>query len=208
VENQTTSNTLERLREAALELFGDRGYDGASMAELAERVGIAKPSLYNYFRSKEELLLDLVEAGAREWRERCMEPFATPGSFERQLGEHLRRVVDFNRERPHVVAVFHMATHHVHGELAERVRAISDGIEAEISAEVVGRIEEAIESGELDLDDAEDVRIFLGIFFHGLMFQQTSCPQQMALPPERFAAVWRSLYRAVSGKLPKETPQR
>jgi len=197
---------LERLRESALELFGDRGYDGASMAELAERVGIAKPSLYNYFRSKEEILLDLVEAGAKEWRERCMEPFAEPGSFEKQLGDHLRRVVDFNRERPHVVAVFHMATHHVHGELAERVRAISDQIEAEITAEVLARIEEAIASGELDAADPEDVRIFLGIFFHGLMFQQTSCPGQMALPAERFEAVWRALYRAVSGRLPERSP--
>lgn len=207
MESQTNQNTLDRLREAALELFGDRGYDGASMAELADRVGIAKPSIYNYFRSKEELLLELLEAGANEWADRCMEPFATPGSFERQLGEHLRHVIDFNRERPHVVAVFHMATHHVHGELGERVRAISDRIEEEISARAVGRIEEAIASGELDAADVEDVQIFLGIFFHGLMFQQTSCPGQAALPPERFAAVWRSLYRAVSGRTPKEVPQ-
>jgi len=206
VQTLTATNTLERLREAALELFGDRGYDGASMAELAERVGIAKPSLYNYFRSKEELLIDLVEAGAKEWRDRCMEPFTRRGTFERQLGEHLRRVVEFNRERPHVVAVFHMAIHHVHGDLAERVRALSDQIEAEITTDVRGPIEEAIASGELDAADPEDVRLFLGIFFHGLMFQQTSCPGLMVLPPERFAAVWRALYRAVSGRLPERSP--
>lgn len=204
MEPQAATNTVERLREAALELFGERGYDGVSMAELADRVGIAKPSLYNYFRSKEELLLHLVEAGATEWRERCMAPFSVPGRFERQLGAHLRRVVDFDRERPHVVAVFHMATHHVQGDLAERVRALSDQIEAEIAREVLVRIEEAVSSGELDASDPEDVRVFLGIFFHGLMFQQTSCPIGPGLSAERLEAVWRALYRAISGRLPEK----
>ncbi len=203
MDSEPVTNTVERLREAALELFGERGYDGVSMAELAERVGIAKPSLYNYFRSKEDLLLDLVEAGATEWRGRCMAPFAAPGRFEQQLGAHLRRVVEFDRERPHIVAVFHMAAHHVQGELARRVRALSDQIEAEIACEVLVRIEEAVATGELDAADPEDVRIFLGIFLHGLMFQQTSCPAGAGLSPERLEAVWRALYRAISGRLPE-----
>lgn len=44
----------EILREAAL--FLDAGYRGASMDAIAERVGIAKPTLYHYWRSKEDIL--------------------------------------------------------------------------------------------------------------------------------------------------------
>lgn len=48
----------EIIREAAL-LFLDSGYRGASMETLAERVGIAKPTLYHYFRRKEDILYEI-----------------------------------------------------------------------------------------------------------------------------------------------------
>ena len=40
----------------AADLFRERGYRAATLDELARRVGIAKPTLYGYFPSKEELL--------------------------------------------------------------------------------------------------------------------------------------------------------
>lgn len=49
----------ERRREiiaAALELLADEGYAGASLRKLAARLGIAQPSLYHYFKTKEDLV--------------------------------------------------------------------------------------------------------------------------------------------------------
>ena len=49
---------------AALQVFWKRGYEGASMAELTEAMGITKPSLYACFGNKESLFckaLDLYE---------------------------------------------------------------------------------------------------------------------------------------------------
>ena len=48
----------EILREAAL-LFLESGYRGTSMGAIAERVGIAKPTLYHYWRSKEDILYEI-----------------------------------------------------------------------------------------------------------------------------------------------------
>lgn len=42
---------------AARELFRERGYTGASMNDLAERVGLKKSSLYNRLPSKESLVV-------------------------------------------------------------------------------------------------------------------------------------------------------
>jgi TetR/AcrR family transcriptional regulator, cholesterol catabolism regulator len=50
----------EILRHASL-LFDLRGYNGVSMGDLAAAVGIAKPTLYHYFRSKDEILFELHE---------------------------------------------------------------------------------------------------------------------------------------------------
>jgi len=41
--------------EAALELFGARGYAATTMEAVAEQAGIAKGSIYNYFRNKDHL---------------------------------------------------------------------------------------------------------------------------------------------------------
>lgn len=48
----------EIIREAAA-LFLEQGYRGASMEVLAERVGIAKPTLYHYFSRKEDILYEI-----------------------------------------------------------------------------------------------------------------------------------------------------
>lgn len=54
-----TERHLEILR-VALGLFGERGYGGASLRELARRLGIAQPSLYHWFDSKEQLVEQIV----------------------------------------------------------------------------------------------------------------------------------------------------
>ncbi len=46
----------KKIRSAAAELFQERGYNATSMRELAQRVQLEASSLYNYIRSKEELL--------------------------------------------------------------------------------------------------------------------------------------------------------
>ena len=50
----------EILRQAG-ELFDERGYGECSLQDIADAVGIARPSLYHYFESKEEILANLVE---------------------------------------------------------------------------------------------------------------------------------------------------
>lgn len=66
------TNTLTRLKakerehrqsliiDAAREVFGQKTYDKASMAEIAKTAGIAKSSIYTYFNSQEELYAKIV----------------------------------------------------------------------------------------------------------------------------------------------------
>ena len=50
---------MEVLREA-LKLFAERGYGGASLRELARRLGVQQPSLYHYFETKEQLVEQVI----------------------------------------------------------------------------------------------------------------------------------------------------
>jgi AcrR family transcriptional regulator len=53
----------EQIYQAAIELFGGRGYPSTSMRDISEAVGILPGSLYTHIRSKEALLLEIVEEG-------------------------------------------------------------------------------------------------------------------------------------------------
>lgn len=59
----------ERVLEAALELFTDRGFHGTPMPLVAERAGVAAGTIYRYFESKEAL----VNALFQEWHGRMSE---------------------------------------------------------------------------------------------------------------------------------------
>jgi AcrR family transcriptional regulator len=58
-----------QMLDVAEEVFGERGYRAASMDEIAERCGVSKPMLYEYFGSKDGLLLACVARSQEELRE-------------------------------------------------------------------------------------------------------------------------------------------
>jgi AcrR family transcriptional regulator len=64
----------------AAEVFLENGFDATSMSEIAARVGGSKATLYNYFSSKEELLLQvLLDHGEKHAKDifRLLQPHTT-----------------------------------------------------------------------------------------------------------------------------------
>lgn len=50
--------TRRQLAATALELFLERGFDAVSVADVAAAAEVSKPTLFRYFPSKEDLVLD------------------------------------------------------------------------------------------------------------------------------------------------------
>jgi AcrR family transcriptional regulator len=50
----------QQMLDVAEQAFAERGYQAVSMADIAERVGVTKPMLYEYFGSKDGLLLACI----------------------------------------------------------------------------------------------------------------------------------------------------
>jgi AcrR family transcriptional regulator len=48
--------------QTAARLFAERGFAGASMAQLARACGVSKPLLYHYYRDKEHILFDIADS--------------------------------------------------------------------------------------------------------------------------------------------------
>lgn len=80
----------ERLADAALRLFNERGYAATSVREIVEAAGVTKPVLYYHFESKEGLYNYLISRGFEEFT-------VTLAAARRETGpvvERLRHLLD------------------------------------------------------------------------------------------------------------------
>ncbi|CAM4156569.1 TetR/AcrR family transcriptional regulator [Paenibacillus alkaliterrae] len=63
------NSTADRIKQAALKMFAESGYEGASLSEIAKEVGIKTPSIYAHYKSKEQLFLQLINEVIAEERQ-------------------------------------------------------------------------------------------------------------------------------------------
>ncbi|MGW2561888.1 TetR family transcriptional regulator [Streptomyces sp. NPDC001514] len=80
------------IARAAAELFAERGPDGTTAEEIAERAGVALRTFYRYFRSKQDAVAPLLAGGAERWRAllAAAGPDTTvPEALERSIAEAL-----------------------------------------------------------------------------------------------------------------------
>jgi AcrR family transcriptional regulator len=61
-------DTRTAIREMAVELFAQHGYERTSLREIAERLGMTKAALYYHYPSKQALLLSIIEPLISEWK--------------------------------------------------------------------------------------------------------------------------------------------
>jgi AcrR family transcriptional regulator len=86
----TQSDKRLRLVEAACAVFAEKGYASTRVAEIAERAGVGKGTVYEYFASKEELLFAVFESINADISSRMNDALATGGTTEEQLHNVLR----------------------------------------------------------------------------------------------------------------------
>ena len=66
VREQVMDHTRQTLLDAAAEEFASQGFDQANINTISTTAGFAKGTIYNYFPSKQALLLALIDAIAQE----------------------------------------------------------------------------------------------------------------------------------------------
>jgi AcrR family transcriptional regulator len=86
-------STRERILNVALDLFTEKGFDGASLREVAERLGVTKAAIYYHFASKDDILMALHMRLHEFGREALQQIADQPVSLE-QWGALLDDLVD------------------------------------------------------------------------------------------------------------------
>lgn len=65
-------NTKQVILAAALDLFSTQGFEATSMQQIAEAVGIRKPSLYSHFAGKQEILDELTQTVMEQYEKHSL----------------------------------------------------------------------------------------------------------------------------------------
>jgi AcrR family transcriptional regulator len=79
--------------DAALSVFVEKGYEGGTMRDIAQRVGVTEPAIYRHFASKEELFLELLRSAAGRMRHEvfamidALDPADVRGSIIRMMAD-------------------------------------------------------------------------------------------------------------------------
>lgn len=125
---------------AAARLFAQRGYDQTSVPDLARELGLATGSLYHYFGSKEQLLIEICDQLMDPLLERARDLTTQDAPPERRLRDLVRlwvaHVVD---HRDHML-VFQQQRHAIqHGAQWRSVRASRKAFE-DLVADVLAEL--------------------------------------------------------------------
>ncbi len=82
-------NTKEDILLASLNLFAHAGYDGVTMRDIAEQVGIRQSSIYKHFEGKQEIFDNLVERMDTEYREKLGEMRLAFGDSDKRAEQYI-----------------------------------------------------------------------------------------------------------------------
>ncbi len=118
---ESRERTRRALLDAAVEHFARFGYMNTSHADIAAEAGIGRTTFYEYFASKEELLVDLVATRVPELMNELVGAIPDGLPAEKELAELTARMVEF------------VGTDHLGLLLHQEVPRLSDAAQARIA---------------------------------------------------------------------------
>lgn len=137
----TARNTRADVVAAAGRLFAKRGYHGTSMRDLGRELGLLGSSLYAHVDSKQDLLVEVVEDGARLFQESARSALTVPGSALHRLRALVTGHVDVVLSHQDVVRTYLNEARMLDDDHRARVIAARDSYEQafrEVIAQGIG----------------------------------------------------------------------
>lgn len=129
------------LLDQAAALFAERGFEGTTLQDIAEAIGITRPSLYNYIKSKDDLLGMLVAGLTETAAAELAELEASDLSPSERLATSVRSVVARICEHPARFRLLDRSEHILPESFRQRHAAARRAILSHMSAIIAAGIE-------------------------------------------------------------------
>jgi AcrR family transcriptional regulator len=141
----------ESILQAATRLFIERGFDGTSMYEIADALGVTRTAIYYYFKNKEAILVALTDnitrVAAELAEQAAQHKELTPvEALRRVVNTHVRLILDHGDQ--------FRIVEHSEERLPPRLRAAAADYRRSVVGNFSAVIERGIRSGEFRPTDA------------------------------------------------------
>jgi len=192
---------------AAAQVFAEQGYQAATMDAIAERAGIGKGTVYEYFRNKQELFFAVFEAYIASMEERARESIeGQPASAAGQIRQAIHNVLVMGaEERDLFPLVFEFWSASASPDRQARVANLFRDTYAKFRVLVAGQIRKGQQEGEFDRTaDASRIAAVLVGALDGLFLQAWFDPalDPVSMGDEFVAVVLRGLASGQPGRRP------
>jgi TetR/AcrR family transcriptional regulator, mexJK operon transcriptional repressor len=200
---------VRQIVEAAREVFMEDGFAEASMDEIVRKAGVSKRTLYNYYASKEEIFIDVMQRQLGL----LYEDFGTDRKRSEALADQLQRIgIDMLRiaNSPETLSLFRITAAEAHRfpKLARQFfeqsfENVIDGIAATLDRETGQpgrRIADTRQAGEYFLD------LLFGTAYHRVVFG-TIPPMNDKAIKARTGRALKYFFETYQAVLTKGTPE-
>lgn len=141
---------MQSIQEAAMRVIARKGMAAATMQEIANEAGVAKGTIYLYFRDRDELVERTFETAITELHARIDEAVALAGNFEEKLRALMRAKFAFFRENREFFRLYSSLRYPEGSPQQQRrqKRTCQPQYRGRIE-QMAGALEEAMERGEI-----------------------------------------------------------
>lgn len=146
----TTRNSRDDVVRAAGRLFADRGYHGTSMRDLGKELGLLGSSLYSHVASKRDLLVEVVEEGARLFEQSAERALASGGTASDRLDALIAGHVDVVVDNIDVARTFLNEARMLDGAHRSRIVDARDHYERAFRSVIRAGIDDGSFRGDVD----------------------------------------------------------
>jgi AcrR family transcriptional regulator len=164
VRRMSARDRRQRILDAALHVFARENYQGATTAKIAEAAGITEPVIYQHFKSKRELFLEVIRINRKkmiEWNAEVLNAHDDPiKRYQAYTDMFMYYTTQTNRD---VAMVWSMAFHVNDPELKEELRQTED----ELLRQLTDDLRRSMEEGKIGSRHAPEVLSTLIFCLHG-----------------------------------------
>lgn len=166
---QNRDSDRDRLLDAALRLFAQKGFESASVRELAEAAEVTRPTLYHHFGSKEGLYLELAERLCSSVEDSILHSMVPQGTARVRLKSFMLNILDSIIEDTGNQRFFFVISldprRNILSSFHERMRNF-------IAAVVELLLEEGVEKGEFETDDIRCITKLILVLVDSFIYNQ------------------------------------
>jgi TetR/AcrR family fatty acid metabolism transcriptional regulator len=157
----------QAIRDAAMRVVVRKGYDHVTVQDIADEAGIAKGTVYLYFKSREDILEKTMTFSFEEFHVRIREAIEAGGPFAEAVGRVVQAQLEYFEERQEFFRLYLAMAEPLGERRLKKHAAYRTHI-----AQLTTMIEVAARNGEVQSEPAERIAIALASVTRDIALQR------------------------------------